>query len=266
MSHLADREFVRSQYADASCFDARVQLYRYAQAEEPWPAWVKRRLRLARGERVLELGCGPGNLWRARGGLPPGLRVTLTDLSPGMAEEARRRIEDVETPFTYTSCDAQLLPFPDERFDVVIANHMLYHVPDRARALAEIQRVVVRGGRVYIGTNEWTHLTELRELCERFGLDSEMRPVGRDPALFDLEDAAAALQPLFDPVRLFRRTDALEVEETQPFMDYLGSFSQMTPENDRARERIRAHVERHIALLGSLHISISIGLFEAIKS
>ena len=266
MSRLADREFVRSQYANAQNFDARVQLYRYAQAREPWPAWVKRKLRLVGGERVLELGCGPGNLWRAEGELPPGLRVTLTDLSCGMAGEARRRIGAGETRFSYASCDAQELAFPDGSFDVVIANHLLYHVPDRPRALAEMQRVAASGGRLYIGTNDWTHLIELRELCQRFGLESEMRPVGRDPNLFDLEDAAAALEPLFDPIRLFRRTDALEVEDTQAFMDYLGSFSQTTPENDRARERIRAHVDHHIARLGTLHIGISIGLFEAIKS
>ena len=48
-------------------------------------------------------------------------------------------------------------------------------------------------------------------------------------------------------------------------MDYLGSFSRNTAENKRASERIRAHVDTHIATLGSLHITISIGLFEAIK-
>ena len=99
------------------------------------------------GRRVLELGCGPGNLWRGEPALPSGLALTLTDLSTGMLSEARNRIGELET-FSYASCDAQSLPFPDERFDVIVANHMLYHVPDKARALAEMRRTLEhRAGR-----------------------------------------------------------------------------------------------------------------------
>ena len=53
------------------------------------------------------------------------------------------------------------LPFEADTFDAVVANHMLYHVPDRAQALAEMQRVLKPGGQVYLATNGLAHLREL---------------------------------------------------------------------------------------------------------
>ena len=50
-------------------------------------------------------------------------------------------------------CDVQALPFKDDAFDVVIANHMLYHVPDPDRGVAELARVVHRDGVVLAATN-----------------------------------------------------------------------------------------------------------------
>ncbi len=84
---------------------------------------------------MLELGCGGGWFWASGGSLvPPGLRLTLTDLSPGMVEEAvagvralgGREVEGL-------TADASALPFEDGSFDVVQALHMLYHLPDPAR-------------------------------------------------------------------------------------------------------------------------------------
>ena len=44
--------------------------------------------------------------------------------------------------FAYEIIDAQAIPYGTQRFDIVIANHMLYHVPDRAQAIAEMRRVL----------------------------------------------------------------------------------------------------------------------------
>ena len=96
--------------------------------------------RSAKGERVLEVGCGTANVWRENAErVPSDVALVLTDLSPGMLGEARARLSGTPLAPEFREADAQSLPFADESFDLVVANHMLYHVPDRARALAEIR-------------------------------------------------------------------------------------------------------------------------------
>ena len=110
-----------------------------------------------RPERVLEVGCGWGELaeWIAR---ETGATVVAVDLSPRMVELARERGVDARV------ADVQQLPFADGEFDCVVAAWMLYHVPDLDRAFAELARVLRPGGRLVAATNSRFHLLELREL------------------------------------------------------------------------------------------------------
>lgn len=264
---LSDAAHVAEQYEDASRFDARVRIYElYDASAERWLSWLYTRLRLAPGERVLELGCGTANLWRENAARVPALgALVLTDLSPGMLDQARARLAGLAglAPELRVA-DAQSLALPDASFDVVIANHMLYHVPDRSRALAEVRRVLRPGGRFLVGTNDWTHLLELRELLTRFGVESRMIPTLRDPALFDLETATEEIaQAGLEVVRVERRTSALEIRAVEPLLDYVRSMIDgPTPSGDVLAPLAR-HVARQIELMGSLHVGIAAGLVEA---
>ncbi len=113
---------------------------------------------------------------------------TLTDLSPGMAAEAVERARAAGfAAVTGRECDVQDLPFSDSSFDVVVANHMLYHVPDPERALTEVARVLAPDGVLLAATNGHGHTQEIDELVaacfgERtgglydvFGIDSGER-------------------------------------------------------------------------------------------
>jgi ubiquinone/menaquinone biosynthesis C-methylase UbiE len=79
--------------------------------------------------------------------------------------------------------DIQALPFADGEFDAVVANFMLYHVPDVQRGLAEVARVLRPGGRLVAATNGVRQLGELwdlvgRDLSERW--DLFMRETGEE--------------------------------------------------------------------------------------
>ncbi|MBO0792518.1 MAG: class I SAM-dependent methyltransferase, partial [Ktedonobacteraceae bacterium] len=151
------------QYQDATNFGARVDLHRRFRVNPyGFHRWVFDHFTLNEGSQVLELGCGPGGLWRSnRQRIPTNWQITLTDFSPGMLQEARALLG--EERFTYEVADAQALPFADESFDAVIANHMLYHIPDLNRALGEIQRVLKPSGHFYATTFGREHLRELDE-------------------------------------------------------------------------------------------------------
>ena len=111
--------------------------------------WLLTQYPIHAGDNVLELGCGTGSMWKGRiEHLPFGCHVTLTDISPAMVDAAREQLADVRG-VKFECADIQNLPYPDASFDVVIANMMLYHVPDIARGLSEVRRVLRRDGRFF---------------------------------------------------------------------------------------------------------------------
>jgi len=123
------------QYRDERNLSARMRLHqRFSTNSGPWPRWVFDRLGVRPGSAVLELGCGPAALWANNSDrLPRDGRIVLTDLSAGMLTAARQAVDGGVSIWRFATTDAQALPFRDRAFDLVVANHMLYHVPDRAR-------------------------------------------------------------------------------------------------------------------------------------
>src|SRR4051794_13357257 len=94
--------------------------------------WVFDHLNLPAQCSVLEVGAGSGRLWVENSGrIPPGWKITVADLSPGILAEARQNLVRCPHQLQFVVLDAQALPFRDAMFNTVIANHMLYHVPDR---------------------------------------------------------------------------------------------------------------------------------------
>lgn len=100
-----------------------------------WREWLTAG---ARG-RTLDLGCGTG---RNLPGFPHGVRVI--GLDPAMASLRRARRRAPATPLVVASAEA--LPFRDATFDTVVSGLALCSVPDPARGLGEVRRVLRSGG------------------------------------------------------------------------------------------------------------------------
>lgn len=258
MARIDDARYLRSdQYRTADNLDARISFHdRFSTNPLRWPRWVFERLRLPAAGRILEVGCGSGSLWQEnRPHIPDGWEITLSDFSPGMVAQARRAL-----PFPVAVLDAQDLPFPTARFDAVIANHMLYHVPDRPRALSEMRRVLKPGGGLYAATGGRDQFHELIDLVRRFD-PSLVLWEGRGPDSFMLETGEDQLSPWFESVTLHRYDDALVVTEVEPLVAYVASKVRL-PEARQAA--LAAFVDGEMERLGgSLRISKDYGLFEA---
>ncbi|HMI98403.1 MAG TPA: class I SAM-dependent methyltransferase [Gaiellaceae bacterium] len=246
-------EGLRKQYATDDNLQARIALHAAFSTNPHWAEWLFEREAPGRDARILDLGCGPATLWRTnRERIDPSWSLTLTDFSPGMIDAARLELGERAVCVV---ADAQELPFPADSFDAALANHMLYHVPDRPRAFAEISRVVVSGGAFHASTIGRGHLAELDALVPGWDL-------GRYAETFGLETGPEQLQPFFADVRVERFEDGLAVTEAEPVLAYIRSSSRYAGEDLCGA---RKTVEEAIARQGAFTVTKRQGLISGRK-
>ncbi len=262
---------LNDQYKTGRNLSARAALHeRYRSAAVPWPNWVFAQLALEPGSRILECGCGPGWLWRHNlQAIPPGCHITLTDLSTGMLKEAESALKESGYSLQFETADIQKLPFAAGSFEVVVANHMLYHVPVLETALAEVRRVLKNNGRFFAATNGAGHLRELwqigRELAAEFSDESilaQNTPEDRWHLSFSLENGAEHLHPYFKNVAVKMFDDTLIVTEAEPILAYLASSISAGFPVEKW-EQMKDFIQEKIDASGNIVIQKETGLFAA---
>jgi ubiquinone/menaquinone biosynthesis C-methylase UbiE len=246
---------LEEQYRTDENLNARIDLHARFSTKPGWGRWLFEHEAPPPGSRVLEVGCGPATtLWGANlERIDPTWRLTLTDFSPGMIEVAKELLGDGAD---YVVADVQELPFANESFDVVLANHMLYHVPDRPKAFAEIRRVLVPGGSFHASTNGEGHMQEMASLTEGWW------PFDRHVDAFGLESGPRQIEPFFSDIRVERFESELAVTDVEPVLAYLRS-SERYDGRDLAEER--AAVEETIAHDGIFRVTTTPGLISCRK-
>ena len=107
------------------------------------------------GERVLDIGVGPGLLALDMASLVgPGGRLRGVDLSDAMLAMSKRRCAELDQ-CAFRKADATDLPFEDGEFDAVVSTQVYEYVADMPAALAEARRVLAPGGRLVILDTAW---------------------------------------------------------------------------------------------------------------
>lgn len=260
-----DAAYLRdTQYKDPTNLNARIALHaRYAKAEVPWYPWLASVLTWPDGADVLEVGCGSGLLWERIAPLLPRLRLTLTDLSEGMLDAARAVVAPIVSIDLVATkvCDAQDLPFPDASFDVVVANHMLYHVPEPTRAVAEFARVLRPGGVLLAATNGPNHLDVITEISRQVLAWSSLDFVDRR---FGRTSGGAILERAFGNVVWHQHPSILVCDDPDAVVAHIrssGSAQEATSEQLAALNEVVE--ERFAAAGGVVEMSMESGCFVA---
>ena len=260
MERYTDQSYLLSQqYGDAKRLEARIALHeRFSTSGTDLNRWLFDLLEVPVGGSILELGCGSGRFWYENSERTPAdWSVLLSDFSPGMLSRAREALAEVEARFTFEQIDAQEIPAAGGSFDVVVANYMLYHVPDSQRAFSEIRRVLKPGGRLYAATNGVGHMKGLEQYYRH--LDPDYRRMSEP---FNLENAAEQLTPFFEVVDVRHFEDGLVVTETEPLVDYILSTLDLSASQQERIPGIRRLIQEQIEAQGAVRIAKSTGQIE----
>ena len=266
MSKFTDQQYLKTdQYRDSSNLDARVMIHqRFSTNPYGWCKWVFDALaQLIDNARILELGCGPAYLWKESiSRIPAAWNITLSDLSSGMLDAAWRNLVVTGRTFKFEEIDAQSIPYEDETFDAVIANHMLYHVPDRPRAFAEIKRVLKSGGKLIGTTVGENHLKQMMDWYRKVHVSKTWESFANP---FTLENGLEQLKPFFSEIIISHYEDNLQITEIEPIMAYIHSGMRVSELSEEELAKLQLDLEKELKEKGKIFITKDSGLFEAIK-
>lgn len=241
----------------------------YSEPKLDFTEWALNSVSWQGDETVLDVGTGPGRYYTALHERFPDIEYYACDLYSGMVKSHPHKP-------TLVLADAQRLPYPDATFDVVMANHMLFHVPDVERALRELRRVVKPGGFVMATTNSIHTMPEFQALMRRAitllsppGTANVSVP-GQHTDPFTLESGTRLLCHHFFAVVRYDLPRALVFPTAEPALAYLNSTRSVReaelPQGvnwDEMMMIVREQIGRLIDHFGELTVNTLSGLLVA---
>lgn len=218
MSNI-DTDVVK-QYKNSNNLKVRISLHdQFSTNKTGWFNWLFEQIDFSKVNRLLEIGCGNGKLWENRNIDFRNREVFLSDISEGMVQEVRTKLGK---EFNCIQADCQSIPFKDEYFDGVVANHVLFYVHDLHKGLSEISRVLRKNGTFYCSTYGKEHMKEINELVQLF--DSRVTlSQNKLYDVFGMENGEGILKRYFKTVKFIPYEDSLIVNQAQPLIDYIMS-------------------------------------------
>lgn len=271
--HLTDMEkSLAEQYRTGANTSVRISLHRkYGQNREGWFTWLYRQLELRPQMQVLELGAGNGELWKENlQVLPEGVKITLSDISAGMMQDARNLLEGdkgLQVPvFSYEVFDCHQIPFQDSFFHRITANHVLFYLRDLPLALSQVQRVIRPEGLFICSTYGSRHMQEISALAKEFDERISLSEVPLSD-VFGLENGGEILRPYFKQVETVRYQDELVVNQAQPIIDYILSCHGNQREYIQGRyEEFKEYMQKKLEKKKEFRITKDAGVFRCVAN
>lgn len=221
--HLTNMEkSLKAQYRNSSNISARIQLHcMYSSNKTSWFEWLYDNIPIKKNQRILEIGCGNGQLWlENKNRIPEGCQIALSDISEGMIRELNRNEELPNSLFTFQSFDAEQIPYEVDSFDLLIANHMLFYCEHLETVLKEIKRVLKPGGYLVASTYGKHHMQEIGQLVKEF--DSRIVLAAENLyERFGKENGKNILENDFSQIQWVDYEDYLLVDSAEPLIEYI---------------------------------------------
>ncbi len=234
-------ESIKIQYKTADNLTARISLHEnYSVNKQGFVNWLFSLYRIPPNSAILELGCGSGNMWKNKLDLlNNGSRLLLTDISEGMVAAAMKTLGENKN-LSFERADIENLPYKSGSFDIVIANMMLYHVPDLDKGLNEVSRVLSDKGSFYCATfGENGIMPHISVLLKEYGAKDGTNKN------FTLQNGYDILKKHFTEVKRFDYEDRLEVTDIEDVIYYTSSLESMSSVLEIDRKIIKNVLEKN---------------------
>ena len=260
----ADTRYLRDvAYRDPSGLAARAGLYDFQRPHIDLQSVAIAALGDVNGRVVGDIGCGSGRYLDTL--RDAGARVVGIDLSVGM-------LAGIPDPPALVVADAQSLPLAGASLDVMMMMHMLYHVPEPARAVAEAARTLRRGGTLLVATNGRRHLAEMNELwlplLDRTGLRTSLQDAGLVNPLVTADEARRFIAAQFpDPDMQWLRSSVI-VTDPAPVVRHAASTTAapaVGDQRDRLLEELMEAIAAQIHRDGQFTITTEVAFLTANK-
>ena len=262
--HLTGMEqSLKKQYLDANNISARIYLHQnYSTNKQGWFPWIFDQCGIQNGMSILELGCGNGSLWLenlSRADFPSSASIILSDISEGMLRDAQRNIGAHHTQFTYKAFDCHQIPYKEESFDLIIANHVLFYCADLDLVCQEIHRVLKKNGIFVCSTYGKQHMQEITQLVQNF----DSRIVLSGDCLYEnfgLDNGSDILTSHFSSVEKRLYEDEIIIDVAEPLIEYILSChgNQTQYLTDRYSD-FKSYIEKMVS--EPFHITKEAGIF-----
>lgn len=254
---------IKEQYKSDKNLNLRSNLHSYNVNKVDWDKWCFNQMNFPKNARILELGCGVGKLWnKNKDNIRKDLNIVLSDFSNSMLKIAKDKLKEIDYEFAYKKINAEDIPYEDESFDIVIAQHMIYFVPNIEKALAEIKRILSPGGMLYVTANSCESMMELNELTEKFapnlGLDSN-----GFSNRFNLENGRVILEKYFSEIDIEILDGKIIIDDAKPVVLYKASTIQGSSILvGNTKREFTKYLEDYIKKHGNISITTKVGMFK----
>jgi len=243
---------------------------RYGLPQVDFPQWALGTVDWAGDEAVLDIGAGTGKYYRQLQQL--GIDYTGIDLSPNLLRAHPSGAERLALG------DAPRLPFRSAQFDVVMANHVLYHMADIDACLREIKRVLKPGGRLLASTDSLHTTPELQVLIRRAVIllsdnGGQVTNLSQPCDAFALENGTRILSRHFYAVARYDLPSRLRFTEAAAALEYLDCMRELRQQNlppgidwDDMMLIMQQQFSQLLTLMGALEIHVATGALVASDS
>ena len=219
-----NKECIRANYSTGKHLGAKYEVMeKYGIHKETFENWVINKLGLTGKEKVLDIGAGNGRfsipigkMLKEKGGF-----LVACDLAEGVMTSSQMETQTHMLPVLHMVADAENLPFLSNEFDMVMANHMLYHLPNLQKGLEEIRRVLKGTGTFLATTNSVKGMPEFFRLHQK-----TMRELGipfdvkENDISFSLENGKQILTEYFSHVERWVYDAGFKVTQPEPVLQY----------------------------------------------
>lgn len=239
-------------YKKAGDLETRVTLLSDGyELDYPDPSEVNNLLGLTGKELILDAGCGIGTTLLPFG---PQLKDTPNMVGFDFSLAVLERAQELQSqrnlpPLQLVHGDIQNLPFPNQQFDLVLARHMLYHVPEIPKAAREIARVLKPKGLFMATANSMHSRPELNDIHRKaLAFFPDAKFIERGSARFGSENGEDVLRASFSSVQTIPWYGHMRYKTTDDAIRYYTStvYYQYALEDGDQKDQLRTMVAHEI--------------------